>query len=380
MKKRILIAAKSLGGGGTETALVQFINALDSNRYDITLLLMDEDTEYENRLKNNVDIVYMNYRYRWQRHLISMYTPVGKFFKKIAINKWIPLYEWMFDKIEVPISGKFDIALDFYGYGAFTTAWVACCVDARKKATWVHDEFCPWLVNTKKFLNVYDEIECVSQAVANNVCELFPEFARKVHVTYNIMDVKAIRMGGHSSPDDARFVAKGKGVYVITTIARLHPQKGIDIAAKAARILKGRNFQFRWYVIGEGREWSKIKKYIYKNKIDDVFILLGRKANPYPYVSSSDLYVQPSRHEGLGISIFEARILNIPVLASDIPSSREQIIDGNNGRLVTLDAEKIADTIFEISCSKKRYEANLTPAEEDGFKTNLYELIERLSV
>ena len=41
--KRLLIMAKSLGGGGTEVALIEFLNSLDFKKFDVTLLLLNED-------------------------------------------------------------------------------------------------------------------------------------------------------------------------------------------------------------------------------------------------------------------------------------------------------------------------------------------------
>ena len=49
--KELLIVAKSLGGGGSEVALIELINALPEELYNITLVLLDSDNEYAYRLK-----------------------------------------------------------------------------------------------------------------------------------------------------------------------------------------------------------------------------------------------------------------------------------------------------------------------------------------
>ena len=53
--KELLIMAKSLGGGGSEVALIELINALPEELYNITLVLLDSDNEYSIRYpwKNN---------------------------------------------------------------------------------------------------------------------------------------------------------------------------------------------------------------------------------------------------------------------------------------------------------------------------------------
>lgn len=54
--KELLIMAKSLGGGGSEVALIELINALPEEVYNITLVLLDSDNEYAYRLKKKVNI------------------------------------------------------------------------------------------------------------------------------------------------------------------------------------------------------------------------------------------------------------------------------------------------------------------------------------
>ena len=122
-------------------------------------------------------------------------------------------------------------------------------------------------------------------------------------------------------------------------------QKGYDIAIKAASILKKRKINFAWYAIGGGRDEEKLKKLVEKCCLENQFVFLGRKRNPYPYMKHCDLYVQPSRHEGYVITLVEARALCLPILSSDIPSAREQIQDGINGYVAELSAEAIADKI-----------------------------------
>ncbi|MDN5955984.1 MAG: hypothetical protein L0H82_06330, partial [Lactobacillus sp.] len=59
--KKLLVIAKSLGGGGSEVALVEFLNHLDESKYDVTLLLLDKDTEYKYRLKKKLKIKYIEF-------------------------------------------------------------------------------------------------------------------------------------------------------------------------------------------------------------------------------------------------------------------------------------------------------------------------------
>ena len=59
---------------------------------------------------------------------------------------------------------------------------------------------------------------------------------------------------------------------------------------------------------------KKLEKMIEENDLQEIFILLGMKENPYPYIREADIYVQPSRFEGKSIAIDEAKILQKPIV------------------------------------------------------------------
>ena len=125
-------------------------------------------------------------------------------------------------------------------------------------------------------------------------------------------------------------------------------QKGIDIAIRAAELLKKRGIPFKWYVIGDGRERMKLSMMIRAKGLSDSFILLGIRQNPYPYLKACDLFALTSRFEGYPVTLIEARALCVPILAPDMPCIREQITDGLNGMLTEADPVKIADRINEF--------------------------------
>ena len=84
--KELLIMAKSLGGGGSEVALIELINALPEELYNITLVLLDSDNEYAYRLKKNVNIVQLTFNSSFAKSLVSMYAFPAKVLKKLSVN------------------------------------------------------------------------------------------------------------------------------------------------------------------------------------------------------------------------------------------------------------------------------------------------------
>lgn len=143
--KDLLIMAKSLGGGGSEVALIELINAPPEAHYNITLVLLDSDNEYAYRLKKNVRIVQLTFDSSFAKSLVSMYAFPAKVLKKLSINSFIPYYDFVSNCVTNVFEKTYDIAIDFYGYGSFVTAFLATKIRAKKKATWLHDEKIYWM-------------------------------------------------------------------------------------------------------------------------------------------------------------------------------------------------------------------------------------------
>ena len=177
--KELLIMAKSLGGGGSEVALIELINALPEEFYNITLVLLDSDNEYAYRLKKNVNIVQLTFNSFFAKSLVSMYAFPAKVLKKLSVNSFIPYYEFISNCVTNVFEKTYDIAIDFYGYGSFVTAFLATKIQAKKKATWLHDEKPYWMKSVQKYLCEYDKIYGVSQAVVDAFCREYPHYKDK---------------------------------------------------------------------------------------------------------------------------------------------------------------------------------------------------------
>ena len=188
--KELLIMAKSLGGGGSEVALIELINALPEELYNITLVLLDSDNEYAYRLKKKVNIVQLTFNSSFAKSLVSMYAFRAKVLKKLSVNSFIPYYDFISNCVTNVFEKTYDVAIDFYGYGSFVTAFLAKKIQAKKKATWIHDEKPYWMKSVQKYLCEYDKIYGVSQAVVDAFCREYPHYKDKAAVFYNVIDIE----------------------------------------------------------------------------------------------------------------------------------------------------------------------------------------------
>ena len=149
-----------------------------------------------------------------------------------------------------------------------------------------------------------------------------------------------------------------KNVPCFLTIARLNKdQKGYDISLEACKLLKERGIQFKWYALGRGPYQEEMETYIKENQLEDTFFLLGTTSNPYPYIKDATLYVQTSRHEGFGLTLAEARILNRPVVTTEFDAVYNQMVQGKNGIVVPQDPIAVADAIERVLKDKELYDS-----------------------
>ncbi len=353
-RTRIVVLC-GLGDGGMEIALVRLLRALDYSRVSVTLLTAEREGPLLKMIPDPVTVRHCRFTSEFAYAIgvndfsdcTTVQRVLYRFGRKLLTlcsnEKRNAVYDHAASCIVDLPREHFDAVLDFRGYGSLTTT-IGTRLDAGFRATWMHDERMEWLPLAMPYLSGYDKVFCVSESVKRKFDELAPAYAGKAEVLYNVLDVDDIRgKASQTLPDDfAQHANK------IVTLGRLLPQKGIDIAVKAAAQLRQRGVDFLWLVLGEGDQRAELETMIRDYGLEQCFTLKGRVDNPYPYISASDVYVQPSRYEGYSLALQEARILAKPIVASDIPSSREQITDGCDGILVRPDENSLAEGIGRL--------------------------------
>lgn len=366
---KIIVVGKQMDMGGTEVAMLALLNRLVEEGHDVTLLLKDKKGPLMNRIPKEVRVTEMDegrskvtgiLAGKKYDHVSPVTTLVAKgirlFLRKNP--KKNTLYPFILKRMP-NFPERFDVMLDFFGYGSFVTAYGAEKIDADRKATWFHVEDVNTYWGTAEsgrindYLKRYQKFYCVSDAVKQAFVKNFPKFAERAEVLLNFIDTESIVKKSDQAIPENEFT----GDFKILSVGRLAEQKGYDVAIQSAKILKERGVKFQWYVIGDGQLQGKLEQLIRDLSLEDCFHLLGRKDNPFPYVRLCDLFVQSSRSEGYSISIIEAKTLNRPIIVSDIPSNREQIREGVNGLFTSLDPSELAEKIeFLYRNPEKRME------------------------
>lgn len=396
MKKNILFVIPGLGAGGAEKSLVNLLNKIDYEKYNVDLFMFNHSGIFTEFLPKEVNILplpkdYINFSLSFKNSLLALAK--NKKFKLIG-NKLIftlvnykkkgyrnlDQYNWKYlSKCFADLDNNYDVAIGF-----LEKTSIYFCVDnviAKKKIGFIHNDYDKLGLNPKidiSYFEKLDNIVTVSQECLNILQERFPTQKHKMSFMYNIVSPTMINK--MSQVEDKNLFSKHNKETIILSVGRLHYQKGFNMAIKACRNLIDKNHDIKWYVIGEGEERENLIKIIKENHLEDRFILLGLKSNPYPYIKQADIYVQPSRYEGKSIALDEAKILSKPIVVTNYTTAKDQISHGIDGLIVDMDEESISEGIEKLIKDKKLKESLCNNLKEQKLGTEkeiekLYKMI-----
>lgn len=384
MKKSILFVINSMGCGGAEKSLLSLLSLLDYAKYDVTLQMFRRGGMFEELLPPEIhireDLDYtvfcgekpLTQLLSFDLRRINARVRTSLFLRSNA-KKGCPLHDaqayWKYSAAAYdPLLEQYDVAIA-WGQGT-PTHFVAEKVQAQKKFAWVNADYENVGHNKdfdRKYYAAFAGIICVSDKLCLTLQKVFPEYAAKMMTIYDINNPATI-----FAMADQPCSLPNEGNLTLVTVGRLVPQKGYDIAAKAAWLLKERSIRFHWYVVGGG-DSAPIEKDIVQYGIRDCFTLLGAKANPYPYMKAADIYVQTSKFEGYCLTLAEARMLNVPCVTTNFDVVYAQMIDGENGLVVEMNAEAVADGIIRLATDQGLYQ-HIKSYQEQEKKGNVDEI------
>lgn len=344
--KKILFCLQTMVMGGVENRLIDILNRFDENKYEITVcLLYIQDQSMVDKLPDYVKVVNLNINREY--YCAGIFSLVKE---RIKTKEYFEALRLLFLKIlnigitsgNVDISSiheldeTYDYAMCFHIHSPISLRYVVEKINAKTKYAWIRSDFkktCYKINKYKNWLTKLDTVFGLSKEVCNEFTELCPELKEKTQVLYNLYDYKKIIENSLKTNEIDNIFLNDEN-FKILTVGRISREKGFNIAVEAAKLLKENNIKFTWYAIGNGNEFNNIKDLIVKYKLEDNFILLGRKDNPYPYMANCDIYVQPSISEGYCGTIIEAKTLKKLIVATNFTSIHEQINNGINGIVI----------------------------------------------
>lgn len=136
---------------------------------------------------------------------------------------------------------------------------------------------------------------------------------------------------------------------LVTTVARLNPQKDLPTLLAAARLVLDARPEVRFVVVGGGPAEAEVRAEHARLDLGDAVQLLGAQPSAADELAAADVFALSSMWEGSPLSVAEALLLRRPVAVTAVGAVPEVVEDGVTGRLVAPRSPgALADAILDL--------------------------------
>ena len=369
MKSRIFISIHYLELGGAEISLIGLLNAIDTSRYDVDLFVYSHRGELMKIIPSGIHLLPEIKQYAqierpikevlkqggWKIALARLWAKYQykQYVKRNHPKEGSAIFQYVFDTVTPLLPnlyryGEYDLAISFLTPHNI----VAEKVRAKKKVAWIHTDYTRINVDVNKELPVwskFDKIVSISSDVTKSFLQVFPSLSDKIVEINNILSSLFVQK--RAEEFSVSFTEEERRINLLS-VGRYTFAKNYDNVPDICRRIREMGYNVYWYIIGYGGDEALIRSKIEEAGMKDYVILLGKKENPYPYMKTCDIYVQPSRFEGNSVTVREAQMLCKPVVVTDYPTAGSQIKQGIDGVIVPLDNAKCAQGIADVIQNK----------------------------
>lgn len=378
--KKILIATGSMNVGGIEKALLEMLQVIPYDRYEIDLFLEEKEGVYLKDVPNKVNVItdekvaYCLYSSRLKQMLALIKR--GKLFSAVDIayqsllflitKNVCGFFNWQAKRMP-KLKKHYDVAIAYHNPCRFPTHFVVNNVDADKKIIWNHTDISYNDTNYSGYDKLFCKVDCicnVSNAAKTAFEKIFPNHKNKTRVFYNVINAEKIAEKANE------FRVEKYGKPMLLTVGRMSAEKGQDRIPDIALKLKNAGVEFVWYVVGWGSPIDSVRKDVESFGLQYCVIVTGNKENPYPYMQACDIYIQTSWQEGFPMVIGEMLTFNKPCVVTDVGGTMEYFTNPDTVvRVCDNTNDCIADAVKMLLENSEKY---------DIIQHNLSELPKRI--
>ncbi|MGN0774047.1 MAG: glycosyltransferase [Candidatus Ventricola sp.] len=319
-KTKVLFLIHDLGHGGAEKVLVNLVNHLDRNKFDITVIALFGGGVNEQFLKPDIHYKAVFPKdFPGNSHVMKLFSPrlLHRLFVKEHYDIEVSYLEGPSARI---ISGcqHADTKL---------VSWIHCTMSSKKEiAASFRSER-----EAKACYDCFDQMVFVSDSVREAFLRYCP-LSTKTCVLYNTNETDQI-LSLKDEPVEENVFSEGE--IRLCGVGKLLPTKGFDRLARIHKRLRDEGYPVHSYVLGNGPEKEKLEAYLTEHHLENSFTLLGYQINPYKYVAKCDLFVCTSIAEGFSTAATEALIVGTPVCTTEVSGMREMLGENNEWGVVT---------------------------------------------
>jgi len=332
MKKICFVVDSIFSIGGVQRVTSVIAKEL-AKEYDVTIITFDNPKEKDLSIYelDEVNIKYIFFSYP---NVGSIYNKICKaysgLYQRYSLqSKWASnLYAY--SSFPYPLrkaltrelkNGKYDTIIGVHAPLAGRLATIKKHLPNTKCIGWIHNSFEALFSKNFIYIGVARKRHYVFQFMkldatvllcnhdANNYHDYDPKF--KPTVIYNPLTLVPAEASLGTSK---RFLAVGRFS---------HKHKGFDLLIKAFSIFAKNNKDWNLDIVGEGPEEKLYRELIKEHNLEERITIHPFTNNVQSFYSNAQVYVLSSRWEGFGLVLVEAMAHGLPVISSDLPTSKE---------------------------------------------------------
>ena len=340
------------GYGGVERVLSVIAQAMAKDN-DVTILSTDlrADMKMYGYGKSNVKFEYISY-------------PKTNGFERLCCKSYSYLYKKVLPKCDItskgysksffPSShkkalvekinnGDYDVVIGVHVYLALHLASVRKQLNAKKVIAWVHNSYEALFTKNNPYLPGLKNFFALQMKKLDNVIVLSKIDVTKFKIELNldcinIYNPLTLEPKGRASMENKKFIGVGRFS---------HKHKGFDILLKAfAKYCEKHDDGWTLEIVGEGPEQQMYENIIKENRIENRVLISPFTSNIQQHYAGASVYVLSSRWEGQPLVLLEAISHGLPIIASDIPITKE-LLD-HSGTSILFKCEDIDDLAMQM--------------------------------
>lgn len=345
MKKKILFVITQFYKGGAETSLLNLFHCLDSQKYEVDFLVLNQ-IEYQDATSLMGEVpewIHVFDAVKNRGNGVKLEQLAGKIYRRLFHTE-----TYVKSAVDFVKNRKYDVAISFGEW--LSPAFLVKKVNAVKKYVWIHIDLDKADFVNKEELVKYDSritgYIFASEKSRQSSIHRCPQMTKKSIVVHNILNRQNIL--SRSAEDVTLPQANGS---FLLSVGNLRVEKNYPRQIEVMRILKERNILIKWICVGstvDKNVYGEVSELLEKYQLKDDFILCGADDNPYKYMKRAKAVMVLSDHESWSLVISEAKLLGVPVIATNTSGAQEQIVNGETGIITSFQAEEIAEEIEEF--------------------------------
>lgn len=337
--KRVLFMIPNLGHGGAEKVLVNLVNHMDKNKFDITVMTLYDEGVNKSSLSSEI---------RYLSCFKRSFLGVAHLLKLVSPEK---LYSWF-------VKDEYDIVIS-YLEGQTARIVSGCKNPNTKLVSWIHctmnksSDLSVLFRNLNEAIDSYgsmDTMVFVSEDVKDSFLNV-SKYSGTTRVLYNTLDSSKIKeLSNHPLYYEIK-----KDKFNLIGVGSLKEVKGFLRLLHVVRKLNDL-YPVHLYILGEGPQRNELETYISKHELNSTVTLIGYDENPYKHVSKCDLFVCSSYSEGFSTAATEALIVGTPVCTVEVSGMNEMLgKDSEYGLIVENNEDALFDGIKKLIEDKELY-------------------------